>query len=297
LPIPTATGDLYNYLTAEVVAYMPGSGEGVYVEPTANAKAEFKTIINNIYNHNYSAARAAALTINYDLTYFTDIYNSLSYYILRENTPISQGWGTYIFNPRLFKAGTASSNTIEITVAAPHPLSDTNTERIALELFRQGNRTNTLRQTVAYMLAGTHRYCTYQGGEWISDVAHNANSIFQAVHEEIMALTIEEVIQIHGFSATAHPGYPSIVLSNGTPSYPSQFTNLKAVFESPTYSIDTGIYDGTTWEALGATTNVQAISAEGKAVFYHTEITNALRIPYPSANSTKLINALLQYWE
>ena len=71
-----------------------------------------------------------------------------------------------------------------------------------------------------------------------------------------------QVLQYHGFSLANQPGYPNVVLSNGSAQPHRGLYLLKTALEAQGETV--GIYDGQNWKALGATSGDQAAGSAGR---------------------------------
>jgi len=198
-------------------------------------------------------------TFGYDLVSFLDLGSSVWHLMLRERTPCGHCWGLYVFSRSL----TAR----DVVVQAPHPLFDALTPEMAIEAYARMDARE-------FFMAGTHRYANGPGSA-VSDMARNPNSVFQRMHEALTGPQTQ-VFQYHGFSLRNHPGYPNVVLSNGSPNPQPELFLLKAAIEARGETV--GIFDGRDWGELGATINPQGRytrSIGGR--FFHMEHEFAIR--------------------
>jgi hypothetical protein len=157
-------------------------------------------------------------------------------------------------------------------VEAPHPLADERSDLIALDIYRALDAR-------ALLIAGAHRYANKDGS---SDVAHVSDSIFQSIHEALLQETpgvsgVPVVLQIHGFAAENHLGYPSVVLGYGRTASQAEIPLYKEIVDAlAARGINAGICDKDTWLDLCGTRNVQGSVTEG-LIFIHIELDEMMR--------------------
>lgn len=242
---------------------IPDDNEGIYEVPSSDVLDDFVTIIDDILNENFGDANTLAANYDYEVIEYNDTNNSLTYYILLEDNPISRGWGTYVFN---------LNNTHEHIIEAPHPKFEPYTCDIAIELF-----VNLGARAKGYLMAGTHRYTLYQNGYYVSDITRSFDNIFEKVHEALVSSN-SKTLSIHNFSIFNHPGYPNIVLSNGNPppaagDEEDEFNAIENTLEN-NYSTTVGICDGANYNDLSGGVNRQGqyVRNNNMGYFYHWEI-------------------------
>jgi hypothetical protein len=251
-------------LISQIRNAMPGQNSNAFVIPTTTQMDSFRTITQYILQENYTMADSFARDIGYGLyEWYDTAWDSTRYYILMEPNAsviggVQLGWGTFIFY---------SDGDDEIIIEVPHPYFDTNTWQV-------GFRTYQFLENRYFLMAGTHRYANGTNPR-PADVAHNTQNMFHIVHQEVSPLSVH-AMQIHGFSRNNHPGYPDVVLSNGTPNPGQILDSLAHEIISESYTV--GIFDGINWTALGATTNKQGqfSNANGYS-FIHMELEYFIR--------------------
>ena len=248
-----------------IMTVLPAFGDQLSVSdgmivPTTEQMAAWESIIQNTTTGNLTAAcdLIRSNQFPYHLVEFMDTpYNNEKYVILRENQPISVGWGTYVI-----RSG-ASVNAIVVEV--PHPIADENTEVEGVEIFRH-------LQARALLLAGTHRCanqafstcegqtvaCGVQEPYRSSDVAHTIQSMFQAAHQRLVICGEQTVvIQLHGNGLSS---CPDLFISNAT-IFPGTLTHQiyeQARQKCQSFSVD--IADGSPSEcAFNGGASVQAM--------------------------------------
>lgn len=291
--VTIASGDLLAYVDT-FVARIPRKYSSTLVNgydiPTVAEISGMAAVMNAIQAGDLESAASLAVPYSFKITQYTDTATGRPLVILSEiqnaDGTWPHAWGMYIYD-----SDTATSDTL---IEVPHPLADLNTERSGVLMFRQA-------RAKALLLAGSHRYANQDS---FSDMAHVQSSVFEAIHEQLQTPT-SVVIQPHGYSktnySTATPA--DTILSSGT-SGPSALivamdTSVKvAGFTSCIY---TGDLDGTSIQSanpcyeLGATTNVQGISARSLgARFVSAETETAVRtdVGRNAAYVSALINGI-----
>lgn len=220
--VVTATGGLVTEVRA-IVAAMPGAAsEGMSI-PTNEQLAVWESLTRAVAEGDTRTACALiqANRFPYQLVDFTDLrYNNERYLILRENLPVSVGWGTYVFR--------MEERINEAIIEVPHPLADERTEAEGVELFRHLHAR-------ALLIAGAHRCadaafspcigqtvaCNSVAEPYrVSDVAHAIRTTFQAAHRALVECGSPRVaIQLHGNDLLS---CPDLFISNGT-RFPGDF--------------------------------------------------------------------------
>jgi hypothetical protein len=254
-------GDMSNQIERlESSAPRPGSQD--FVRPDDEALADFKRLVENILAGRVDLAAETARKYEYELVRYTDRGDqNAESYILREQKPFQRGWGLYVF-----RTEACTPDTRTLLVEAPHTLADEGTPLIALKIFRALH-------SCALLVAGAHRDANPDGS---ADVAHNPQTVFQAVHEALAkAGNSTLVLQVHGFNENKHPGYPPLILGMKTDSQ-SQILVDEFTTSFAEQGVTSGICDGTSWRDLCGDTNVQS-TTEDLAVFIHLELSESLR--------------------
>lgn len=172
------------------VAAMPGRGSGGYRRPTAAERQAAGAAWRLVEQGAIAGARATLRPFGYTVQEVKLIGGS------GPGTAISGPGGLFIYRP----GGS------DLVVEVPHPIADSATEVLGVELF------NTARAS-ALLVAGAHRAAAPDEG---SDVAHEPSSAFHAMH---VAATASErtAVQLHGFAQYSAPGLDVIVSSGGPP--------------------------------------------------------------------------------
>lgn len=197
------TGDLAARIR-EIAARMPGSGSEGFVKPSAEELSRFRQLVEKAASGDVAGATAHAeeALLPYRVVRFTDTgAGSRELLLLEERTPLTKGWGTFVFDPAPF---------CDLVVEAPHARYDLDTENQAFTLFRR------LRAR-AFVLTGTHRCANPErtpcdgttdvcGTSYyrVSDPAHFAAGPFEAAHEALTSLWPASVaLSVHGHSDSA----------------------------------------------------------------------------------------------
>ncbi|HYU20938.1 MAG TPA: hypothetical protein VEQ11_19800 [Chloroflexota bacterium] len=249
-------------LQALVIAYkgtLPDHDSHAFVEPEPGEAVRFLAATTTALGGDLDDAASRFDTFGYDLVSFLDLGSSVWHLVLRERTPCGRCWGLYV----LSRSVTAR----DVAVEAPHPLFDALAPEMAIDAYLRMDARE-------FSMAGTHRYANGPDSP-VSDMARNPNSVFQKMHEALTGPDTQ-VFQYHGFNLRNHPGYPNVVLSNGSPNPQPELFLLKAAIEARGETV--GIFDGRDWGELGATINPQGRytrSIGGR--FFHMEHEFAIR--------------------
>ena len=190
-----------------VMAKMPRRDTQGFVVPSDAVLNDWKQVASQMLAGKCSdIALPASLKNVYTVNAFTDKQNGNTYCVAFEvldennNNFIDRGWGTFIVNPKA---------TRELSIQAPHPLADTDTDKEAIGVFKGTNART-------YSLAGSHRDANTQRStcsnvtEGEADASHNVTNLFQATSEALFnyygaSKTDWVTIQWHGMAATTCP--------------------------------------------------------------------------------------------
>ncbi|GAB4378349.1 MAG: hypothetical protein Kow0042_26880 [Calditrichia bacterium] len=252
-------------LISQIRSAMPGQNSYAFVVPTQAQMDSFRAVTNLILTEQYYLADSLAQMMDYQLYqwYDTASNNELFYVLMEPNANqsggVQLGWGTFVFNP---------DGQQEVIIEVPHPYFDTNTWEVGFAAYQ-------MLDSRFFLMAGTHRYANGTNPR-PADVAHNTQNMFHVVHQQVSPLCTHS-LQVHGFSRNNHPGYPDIVLSNGTPNPGPILDSLETEFNNAGYTV--GIFDGINWTALGATTNTQGQWSNSLGYsFIHMELESFIRL-------------------
>jgi MYXO-CTERM domain-containing protein len=243
----------------QVRGFMPAEGSNGYVIPSSEDRQAFQTAATSLKAGDVARAeQALAAYPDFEVLDLTDPSGD-RYLALAEKPPIPRGWGFFLFA----QAPARPSLILEM----PHPLADRDSELA-------GASAGAALHPAALLFAGAHRYADPRH---LSDVAHTPLSIFETVHEVLLDPG-RVVIQVHGFSAASHVGYPELVLSNGTTAPDAGARDLCAAILRG--GVGCSLFDGTAYADLGAQQNVQGAStraALGDGHFLHMETAEPIR--------------------
>jgi hypothetical protein len=266
--------DTFGILIQQLEKTMPGAATEGYRIPSQLDEKDFQMIVASILSNDQPLPTQTALGHNYELLRLPDPKDSnVESYILRERTPIENGWGLYFFRLR---------NPMEIVIEAPHPVADENTAEVALDLYRALHAR-------ALLVAGAHRNAKADG---TADAAHAPESIFQAIHTTLFRSSEQPnsntmFLQIHGYGTAEHPNTPQVVIGYNWKNDPEKDVLLsKIVSALQNHRITVGACQGKEYSGLCGTTNVQRLATQG-GVFIHMELNPALR-----RNDSAFITAL-----
>jgi len=267
VPLRAVQGDLSDEVDALEDA-MPGENSERFVVPTAAELLAMAELTNQLLAGKVGGAGRTASLNGYELLEYADGGDGEAQnLLLREITSGTKGWGLYVF-----RQGPAQGIVIEV----PHPRSDAGTSRIALALYR-------VLAARALLIAGAHRQANQDGS---ADVAHSAQTAFESIHEVLVAAGPTLVIQVHGFSAQKHPGYPQVIVSSSQGSTDPLLESLAAALQQE--GVRVGRCGGAEWGDLCGETNLQARHI-GAGSFLHIEMDESIR-----ADAGLLIAALQQ---
>ena len=251
-------GDLADLVVAHE-AVLPRAHSYAYVDPGAEEWRLVVAAARMARDGDPEAAAAALATVGYEVAAVCDLACGGTHLLFRERPPRARCWGLYVLS--------LSVTAHDVVVEAPHPLHDRFTPEMAIEAYLRLDAR-------AFLMAGAHRYANGYASP-ASDMARNPRSVFQGLHEALTGRATH-VLQFHGFTVQDHPGYPNVLLSNGSPEPHMELFALGAALELQGETA--GIYDGATWTELTAVANVQGRytrSIGGR--FYHMEYEAELR--------------------
>jgi hypothetical protein len=213
----TDSGDLAKEIRT-ISDQMPSAGSNGMVVPTPTQMAAWETVIEASVSGDLVTACNAIETngFPYQIVRYTDTGDSdKRYLMLKENVPVSVGWGTYVFKTdSLFR---------DLIIEVPHPRYDLNTDDQGIDIFRQINAR-------AFLMAGTHRcansasspcdgtttVCSGGTSEPYreSDVSHATQTMFQVSHRKLVECGSSTVaVQLHG---NGRSSCPDLFVSNTT---------------------------------------------------------------------------------
>ncbi len=256
--------DNFLSLIDEDLNRLPQAHTDEYVQPGSGDISALTDALDAIAGGDLQTARDLVDPLDYDVTEITHTLRSgreVTLIVLRENDPVSRGWGTVAYNPQA---------TAEATVQVPHPWFEYRTPELGARLMLESGAR-------WFVMAGAHRcadatpeVCPDRDND--SDMSYNEGSLFHLVHTYSDA---DIHFQIHGFNGSRdhYDGYPDAVISNGTESPGPALTELAGRLENA--GISTGVFSEDTSNSLsllGATRNVQGIHSQSRdGEFIHVE--------------------------
>ncbi|MFI6845345.1 hypothetical protein OG535_15590 [Kitasatospora sp. NBC_00085] len=246
-------------LAARVDAYSAGfAPDTPYTVPDAvQRRAVADGVLAALDGRPEQAGRALA-PVGYRLNEFTEAGSGRRVAEIAEDTAGTadgRGWG------RVYLDLTVKDYW---TVQVPHPVSDSRTELLGVDLFRAA-------PGAVLVLAGAHRRA---GADGSSDPAHRSDTVFAAVIEALTARGLPG-IQVHGFDEGSLPGQDAVVSGGTGQAGPAAELTAGGLGQA-------GFAVCRAWREkcgqLEGTTNVEGRFAAGLAVpWLHVELANALR--------------------
>jgi hypothetical protein len=208
------SGDLIDEIRS-IGSLLPGPDSNGMVVPTAAQMAAWEQLLDATEEGDLARACGviAAQGFPYQIVRYTDTdHEGRTYFLLRENAPITAGWGTYLIS---------EDEVRDVVIEVPHPGCESHTEEEGVELFRQvGARafmmagTDRCANTTFSPCSGTTSFCGQEEPHRTSDVAHATQSMFHASHRALVEPGDSTVaVQIHGCS---DPDCPDLFISNAT---------------------------------------------------------------------------------
>jgi hypothetical protein len=301
--LPVATGDFAAFLSGELVNKIPivrGSAadpdprdqRNQYVLPTAPQLVAWRVVFQNLLGGAWGPAHDMAQMISstYNVVQFIDTPTGRTFYVLMEGVPghipelaehppgfhitepppdpTRRGWGTYVF---------AAQPQQSLSLSAPHPHADKNTELQAVEAFLA-------LQAHSLLIAGADRDqntaespCAQESPPRPfreADVSHTAESVFQMAFEEIYSSdTSTWHLQFHGNGPPRGCPGVDVFLSNGVNVAPAMlYTLSQNITDASTAAADGGsecplqvdVYDDPADCALRGKNNMQMRFASGR---------------------------------
>lgn len=252
----TGHGDLRR-LVLDFAAQVPAANSEGYAGPSRDQRATFLLALAAARAGDLDAAADRLRPLGRQLVRYVDAGTGRTAVLLADPPGGGgRGWGLYAVVP-----GSPSA----VVVQVPHPVADRHTEEVGVDMFRSADAS-------ALLVAGANRDADRDGA---ADVAHNEDSIFEAVSAALVVRG-SRVVQPHGFSETGHPTYGDAVVSAGVAPASSL---VRAVADALVAAgFRTCLYDGRTCRSLAATRNVQGRSTRAAGgEFVHLEIADAVR--------------------
>ena len=212
-----------------------------------------------------TAAAALGMQLRYVVVEQTKIW------ILRDNPAALHGSGCYVFRDEPTPPGA-------ILLQAPHVYFDVGTGYIAAALFMAPASANRVHAVIGNT---AHRYLQPDGSKQrqqanLADAAHNVDHPLAHVSDALSAVGPLTIVQLHGFGGD-NPALDDVdaVVSAGTE--PASSAARQAATALRATGLRVALFPDDT-RALGATTNVQGVSARlHQREFVHIEMATAVR--------------------
>ncbi|MEU6232681.1 hypothetical protein [Kitasatospora sp. NPDC047058] len=245
-------------LAARVDAYTAGFAPGTpYTVPDAAQRRAVADGVAAVLDGRPEQAGPVLAPVGYRLTEFTEAGSGRRVAEIADASASAdgRGWGRVYLD---------LSVQDHWSVQVPHPVSDSRTEALGVDLFRAA-------PGGVLVLAGAHRRA---GADGSSDPAHRSDTVFAAVIEALTARGLPG-IQVHGFDEGSLPGQDAVVSSGvGQPGPAAELTAAGLG--------QAGFAVCRAWREkcgqLEGTTNVEGRFAAGLGVpWLHVELGNALR--------------------
>jgi hypothetical protein len=282
-----ASGDLKEEIKA-ITSQMPRADSNGMVLPTMEQMSAWQTLLQALLEDDLAGAcnLIEANDFPYQLIDYTDEGNGgQRYLMLKEHSPISLGWGSYLMR--------AAQPVRELVIEVPHPRYDLGTNEEGVDMFRQLNARALLMAGThrcansAYSLAeaqqtseGTTKACSDSREPYRdSDVAHAPQTIFHSTHQLLVPPKGNTLaLQLHAHGRTT---CPDLFISNTT-TIPGNFT-IQLTQNARTHCADFSVgypNDGLSECSLVGSSNIQgqySNSAFGPEHFIHLEQSRRLR--------------------
>ena len=247
-------------LVRRLVDEMPRPDTHAYHSPTEVEEQRMSSAFRSIESGDLNGAAATAKPLDYDVVRYTDTGTGRRLVLLQERQRPDgswpHAWGTYVVSP---------SSSSHLVVEVPHALDDIDSWVVGVDTFRLANAAD-------LFVAGASRFAGVEGS---ADMAHEYDSVFEAIHRVVVARPGAVVFEPHGFETTGHVDYGDVVVSDGTSKPDRIARSVVAAFRAAGFSVC--LYDGEHCSALGGTTNVQGQTILPGDHFLHVEMAPKIR--------------------
>lgn len=261
-PVLPPSAPTLGALVDGLLADLPGRDEG-YRPPTASELTVAASASAAAQSGDIRRARRLANEIGYDVLIAAAGGDPVI--VLREREREREreaggrGWG-------MFASRTGDRS--DVLVEVSHPIADLETAEMGLELFIET-------RAQALLIAGAHRDATPSGS---ADAAHRRDSVFHAVHEQVLDEDLV-VVQPHGFATSGDRPFEAVV-SAGARRPTAIASDVAEVIAGSGARVC--LFGNESCDDLGGTRNQQGITARRLgASFLHLEFDPALREPGP----------------
>lgn len=261
---PAAGTNLNTFMSTFAATITSGQA---YAEPTATDATNFIKGMYDVMGGATTSAELAAL--GFTITTGVEAVTKREYALIVNEYGTARAWGAYLID---------MSEPITQMIQCPHPVFDSTTEVMTLELWRR------LPGSIL-MLAGAHR--SAPSGTNLADVAHQVGSLFHLVSAELSVHGIGQ-IQIHGYadaSDTAH----DVIVASGSSNETAAHKKIADQLESAGFRIGRG-WDGTATVLTGLTNSQGDLALANGAPFIHIETNSTVRTT--PASMTKWYGAI-----
>ena len=227
-----------------------------YREPTSGEQVAAVRGLDRLLDgpDGLDAATTSLAGVGFSRSTGVDTATDRPYALFRGDDTTGRGWGLIIVD---------LSQPVRLVIEVPHPGSDLETDQLGVRLFRRT-------PGALLLIAGAHR----RAGNGAADVAHNADSIFDAMATEFAGRGLPQ-LQLHGYADKNLPD-ADVVVSTG----PALVT--PAVRRLAERLADAGLVTCRAWVLecgrLEGVTNVQGrTAADHGSLFVHLEMSYRVR--------------------
>lgn len=251
LTVPAGPVDVAAAVTANRTGMTSGQD---YRDPTSGEVELIESAVDAILT---DSTVPSLSSVGGTVTTGWDASTKQSVTILRFGTGVDECWGMYVI----------PSGPVSAIVAAPHPVFDSGSDDLALQMWQDGP------PGVVLAAAGSHR--TDTSGTNPRDSARNPQSAFHKIVTRIMASGGVTQLQVHGYADSALPAW-DVVVSQGPTAVSPATSRLADRLEAA------GLRVARYWQGdvteLAGTTNAQGVAAAAAGgIFCHVEINATTR--------------------
>jgi hypothetical protein len=243
---------------------IPRTGSDRYTVPSTALITAWRGVVRQMLSGACEEITLSTELAGARVVRFRDWDNGRTYCVLREFDDrnndgfVDRGLGTFIVDPAAER---------ELVHSAPHPLTDSTTEKEAITIFRETRSRAYLLNGVARDASTTPSSC--QSAYFESDAAHENRHLFQAATTELAAFYGTRdwtQIEWHGMADTTCPGV-NAYMTYGVPGAPPAGSRLLVLRDAmraahPDWALHA---PGTASCSMGGTNNVQGRMLNGVA--------------------------------
>lgn len=221
-----------------------------YRAPTQTERGTVADGVRRILDGRPEAAVDVLAQVGYSVRRHSDSATKRSFFEVYDTTNEPRGWGRVLVD---------TGAKVQLAVEVPHPRADLDSELLGVELFRKVAGS-------VLVVAGAHRKAA---PDKRADMAHTDDSVFEAVHEVLVARKLP-VMQLHGFANSSAPDN-DLVVSSGPNLHGPLADRVADRLESGGFTVCRPWV--TRCPGLEATTNAQALwAAAHGGEFVHVEV-------------------------